>query len=412
MNVVVNSNPVFKSVHRSKHRYVIMKGSAGSGKSVDTAQQYVLRILTEKGRNLLCVRKAEVTNRDSTFAELVKAINKMGLSRYFNATSNPLRIRCVNGNSILFRVMNSEKEMEKLKSITVEHGTITDIWCEEGTELTKQNFEILDDRLRGVLPDGLFYQMKITFNPVNKEHWIKKAFFDHQDPDVLTHHSTYLDNRFIDDAYHRRMMRRKELDPEGYRIYGLGEWGELKGLILNNWEVREVSHNYEDYDDIALGQDFGFNHANAILVLGIKDDQLTVIDEIYEFEKESNELIELAKGKNIPKNRDMWCDSAEPDRIKMWRKAGYIAKPVSKEQNSIKAQIDWLKGRKLSVDPHCVNTIKELQQWKWKYDDVRDVQLDVPIDFFDDAMAALRYGIEGWRKQKKAIIMSKYEMYD
>ena len=221
-----------------------------------------------------------------------------------------------------------------------------------------------------------------------------------------------MDNRFIDEAYHRRMMRRKELDPEGYRIYGLGEWGELKGLILNNWEIKEVSQNYEDYDDIAIGQDFGFNHANAILVLGIKDDQLTVIDEIYEFEKESNELIELSKGRSIPKNRDMWCDSAEPDRIKMWRKAGYIAKPVSKEQNSIKAQIDWLKGRKINVHPHCVNTIKELQQWKWKYDDVRDIQLDVPVDFFDDAMAALRYGIEGWRKQKKAIIMSKYDMYD
>ena len=182
MNVVVRSNQIFKPVHKSKHRYVIMKGSAGSGKSVDTAQQYVLRILSEKGRNLLCVRKAEVTNRDSTFAEMVKAINKLGLGKYFIATSNPLRIRCVNGNSILFRGMNSEKEMEKLKSITVENGSITDIWCEEGTELTKQNFEILDDRLRGALPDGLFYQLKITFNPVNKEHWIKKAFFDRQGP--------------------------------------------------------------------------------------------------------------------------------------------------------------------------------------------------------------------------------------
>lgn len=412
MNIVVKSNPIFKPVHKSKNRYVVMKGSAGSGKSVDTAQQYVLKILADNGRNLLCVRKAEVTNRDSTFAELVKAINKMGLGAYFNATSNPLRIRCVNGNSILFRGMNSEKEMEKLKSITVENGTITDIWCEEGTELTKQNFEILDDRLRGELTNGLFYQLKITFNPVNKEHWIKKAFFDYQDPDVLTHHSTYLDNRFIDEAYHRRMMRRKELDPEGYQIYGLGEWGELKGLILNNWEIKEVSLKFDDYDDIALGQDFGFNHANAILILGIKDDQLSILDEIYEFEKESNEIIDLAKRKNLPTNRDIWCDSAEPDRIKMWRKAGYYAKPVSKEQNSIQAQIDWLKGRRIYVHPHCANTIKELQQWKWKYDDIRDIQLDVPVDVFDDAMAALRYGVEGWRKQKQAVILSKYDLYD
>lgn len=221
MKINVKSNAVFKLVHRSKHRYVIMKGSAGSGKSVDTSQQYILRLLADRGRNLLCIRKAEVTNRDSTYSELVKAINIMGLNKYFIPTTNPLRIRCVNGNSILFRGMNTEKEMEKIKSITVENGTITDIWCEEGTELTHNNFEILDDRLRGNLPEGLFYQMKITFNPVNKEHWIKKLFFDREDQDVLTHHSTYLDNRFIDEAYHRRMQRRKEIDPEGYRIYGL-----------------------------------------------------------------------------------------------------------------------------------------------------------------------------------------------
>ena len=38
MNITVQSNKIFKLVHQSKCRYDIMKGSAGSGKSVDTAQ--------------------------------------------------------------------------------------------------------------------------------------------------------------------------------------------------------------------------------------------------------------------------------------------------------------------------------------------------------------------------------------
>ena len=62
-------NPCFKEVNQSKKRYIIEKGSAGSGKSVDAAQNYILRLLTDKGRNLLCVRKADITNRDSTYAE-------------------------------------------------------------------------------------------------------------------------------------------------------------------------------------------------------------------------------------------------------------------------------------------------------------------------------------------------------
>ena len=43
MNINVQMNPGFKEVDLSRKRYIVMKGSAGSGKSVDTAQNYILR---------------------------------------------------------------------------------------------------------------------------------------------------------------------------------------------------------------------------------------------------------------------------------------------------------------------------------------------------------------------------------
>ena len=104
------------------------------------------------------------------------------------------------------------------------------------------------------MPDGQFYQIRLTFNPVSTHHWIKAQFYDRQDDDVLTHKSTFRDNRFIDEAYFKRMERRKEVDPEGYQIYGLGNWGETKGLIFHNYEVKEISTNYEDYDHLPLGK--------------------------------------------------------------------------------------------------------------------------------------------------------------
>lgn len=57
----------------------------------------------------------------------------------------------------------------------------------------------------------------------------------------------------------------------------------------------------------------------------------------------------------------MWCDSSEPDRIKMWRKAGYCAEGVKKGEGSVKAQIDYLKQMKIFIHPSCVNTQKEIQ---------------------------------------------------
>ena len=209
MNINVQMNPAFKEVNQSKKRYIVMKGSAGSGKSVDTAQNYILRLMKDKGRNLLCVRKSDVTNRDSTFAELQGAIFKMfgeEYKKYWYVNSSNMLLECKsNHNQIIFRGMNDEKQREKLKSITFKRGKLTDVWIEEATELTQADVEIIDDRLRGVLPEGLLYQIKMTFNPVSKSHWIKKVYFDIKDNNVLTHHSTYLGNRFIDEAYKARM---------------------------------------------------------------------------------------------------------------------------------------------------------------------------------------------------------------
>lgn len=411
MNINVQANPCFKEVNQSQKRYIVMRGSAGSGKSVDTAQNYILRLMNDKGRNLVAMRKSDITNRDSTFAELTGSLYKMFGDRaeaYWKINRSPLMLTCRhNGNQIIFRGMNDDGQREKLKSITFPKGKLTDVWLEEATEFTQADLEIIDDRLRGELPAGQFYQIRMTFNPVNKNHWIKKVFFDLPDKNVLIHHSTYLMNRFIDEAYKQRMERRKLVDPEGYQIYGLGEWGEIGGLILHNWKIEEVSQNLNDYDDVAIGQDFGFNHANAILLLGLRDDNICILDEIYLFEKDTSEIIQEAIKHALPTNKQMWCDSAEPDRIKMWQKGGYNrAKGVDKggSAGSVKAQIDWLKQRTIYVHPHCTNTIKEMQQWKWKKDERTGEYLDEPVPFQDNAMAALRYGVEGWRKLKKWLV--------
>ena len=74
--VKVGLNPVFKPVNECKKRYRILKGSAGSGKSTNIALDYIKKLsdIRYKGANLLVVRKVDESNRDSTFAELQKAI--------------------------------------------------------------------------------------------------------------------------------------------------------------------------------------------------------------------------------------------------------------------------------------------------------------------------------------------------
>src|SRR5690606_5080703 len=96
----------------------------------------------------------------------------------------------------------------------------------------------------------------------------------------------------------------------------------------------------------------------------------------------------------------MYCDSASPDLIQMWKRAGYLAEPVVKNPGSVNAQIDILKKMKIHIHPSCVNTIREIQQWKWKKDKKTNIYIDEPVNFNDDAMAALRYAIEPLRQSK------------
>ncbi|MBO5111421.1 MAG: PBSX family phage terminase large subunit [Clostridia bacterium] len=403
---IVPLNRGFREANRTRRRYRVLMGSAGSGKSVNVALDFVAKLSDPafRGANLLVVRKLESANRDSTLAELIAAIRRIFGERHrdfweINPSVPELRCR-ITGNRVLFRGMKDMGQREKLKSVSVPEGKIVWAWVEEATELTSEDFDILDDRLRGILPKELYYQITLTFNPVSANHWIKRRFFDTPSEDVFTHRSTYLDNRFIDGEYHRRMLRRQAEDPEGYRIYGLGEWGECEGLILKRFSVSELSLSPDDYDSVCLAQDFGYNHANCILYLGFRDGNVYVLDELYLRLRDTEEILALAEEKHFPRRAVMWCDSAEPDRIKRWQRAGYNARGVKKESGSIRAQIDYLIGHRLTVSPRCPNLIRELQGWKWEKDPISGEFTDVPAEGDDDAIAALRYGTEGVRKRR------------
>jgi len=312
----------------------------------------------------------------------------------------------VTGNSVIFRGMKDASQRERVKSVAFDNGKLTWIWCEEATELDASDLDILDDRLRGdlgALNPELYFQITLTFNPTSASHWLKRRFFDGPpDPDVYIHRSVFGDNRFIDEGFARRMERRRKDDPDGYRVYALGEWGGgVAGLILPGFEVAEVRG--AAVDRCCLAQDFGYNHADCILQVGESDGDLLVMRELYCRGLDTGEIIRLAEEQMFSKKLVMYCDSAEPDRIKTWREAGFKAIPVKKGAGSVAAQIDFLKSRRLIIDPSCVNLIRELEDWRWMKDPVSGELLDVPDSTPDDAIAALRYSTSHFRGRVRTV---------
>ncbi|NLT46171.1 MAG: PBSX family phage terminase large subunit, partial [Thermotogaceae bacterium] len=219
-------NKTFRPHLDDRSRYEIFYGGAGSGKSMFVAQRLVLRAMKEKGHKFLVVRKVAKTNRHSTFALIMGILRSWKVLGLFKVNKSDMEIGCLNGNQIIFTGLD---DVEKLKSI----AGITDIWVEEASEITQEDFQQLDLRLRGKTPWPL--QITMTFNPVSALSWLKSFFFDVPKDNCIIHKSTYKDNRFLDDEYKKVIEDLKNQDHTYYQIYGLGEWGVLGNLVFHNY---------------------------------------------------------------------------------------------------------------------------------------------------------------------------------
>ena len=205
----------------SEDRYLVFYGGGSSGKSYFIVERYIKKLMSQK-MNLLVVRQTGNTNRDSTFALFKQVIRDWNVGSLFDITD--LRIRCHNGNEVIFRGLD---DVEKIKSTTFENGELTDIWIEEATETTEEDINQLKVRLRGGKSKK---QMVLSFNPVNINHWIKKHFIDSGIATVC--HSTYKDNKFLTDEDKEVLESFKNSDSYYYNVYCLGQWRSIRKNIF------------------------------------------------------------------------------------------------------------------------------------------------------------------------------------
>lgn len=388
----------YKTFWNFKGRYRVVKGSRASKKSKTTALWFIYNMMKYKDANTLVVRKTFRTLKDSCFAELKWAVHRFGVDHLWKFTESPLEATYLpTGQKIYFRGLDDPL---KITSITVDVGNLCWMWIEEAYEIMNESdFDMLDESIRGEVPEGLWKQITLTFNPWNERHWLKKRFFDSSDPDILALTTNYMCNEWLDQADKTVFEKMRVNNPRRYIVAGLGGWGVVEGLCFEKWKEEEftLEQLQEDHKNLktVCGLDFGYTNDPTAFMIGFLDldkKQLFVWDEIYQKRMSNRKIAETITAMGYGKER-ITADSAEPKSIDELQTLHLHVQGARKGKDSVNNGIQWIQELEIIIHPRCVNFLTEISNYQWDKDKFGKT-LNVPIDDFNHLMDAMRYALE------------------
>lgn len=382
------------------YRYNVYWGGRASGKTKFIHQKLLLKGLKEK-RMILLMRKETNKLRDSVWKELLEVIEAFKLTSYFTFNKTELRATC-NINGTEFKCLGLD-EPEKIKGFT----NISDVFMDEITAFTADDIELIDGTLRSK-KYNLPLQMYFAFNPISKQNFVFKFFgFDTGivPPNTFIHHSTYLDNVYLDSSYRDRMENLKVRNYNRWKIEALGEFVTLDKLVYTNWRVEEFNHA-EIKGELLCGLDFGFvNDLSAFTasILDEKNKRIYVFKEWGDTGKTNAELANIISSLGFSKSVII-ADAAEPKSIAEIKAAGIQKiRACNKGKDSILHGIQKLQNYEIIVHPSCEGIITEFENYSWKRDKQSGEYINTPVDSFNHYLDSLRYSLQSVKARLKSI---------
>jgi len=375
-------NEKYIKLLHDKKRYLFLMWGWWSGKSVFVSQKEIIRSFWQKDK-IMCVRKIYNTLKDSCFSELKRRIIERKLEDSFEITRSPMLIRNkLTGCEFIFKWLD---DPEKVKSVE----WVSRIWIEEATELTQDDFDQLDLRLRGKKE----MQVTCSFNPTDAEHRINeyhRKLWNTESQTCL--HSTYKDNAFVWEEYEKVMDRLMLTNHNYYNIYALGQWWVLEWVIYNNRST--IDGVPKEAALMVRGLDFWFTNDPSVLIDIYQYNWKLVIDErVYETWLTNNDLDARMTSLWMEKRIRIYWDCAEPKSIEELKRRQRNIEPVKKGTDSIKFWIDTVKQFHLLITKNSANVLKEIKKYCRWMDKKTNKPTNEPVDLWNHAMDAMRYAI-------------------
>lgn len=202
---------------------------------------------------------------------------------------------------------------------------------------------------------------------------------------------TFEDNEALEPAIVEEIQIKAKASKAWGRVYAQGKRGELEGLIYTNWQtIEEIPHEARLE---RRGLDFGYtNDPTAIVDIYSYNGGYILDERLYQKGMSNKQIADFIKNLEDPRTLVI-ADSAEPKSIDELTSYGIVVLPANKGQGSVNQGIQKLQDARVSVTKRSLNLQKERRNYMWLTD--RDGRiLNVPMDMWNHALDAARYGFE------------------
>jgi len=365
--VTIDTTNVFHKAFKSSTRITCLQGGTRSSKTYSLCQLFIVKALRETGKVFTICRKTLPALKGTAYRDVLELLKELGLysEEYHNKSELSYSL---NGNLIEFISVDQPQKIRGRKR--------NYLWLNEANEFTYEDYQQLILRTTD--------KVYLDYNPSDPYSWIYEKVITRDDCTFFK--STYKANPFLDKDTIAEIERLKDLDPDYWQVYGLGEIGSVQTMIFRNFNlVDEVQGRLVGY-----GLDFGFtNSPSALVAVYISDDNLYIKEMLYEKRLTNTDLANKLKEFKIDRQSEIVADSAEPKSIEEVYRSGFNIKPAKKGAG-IHLGIDIMRRYKLHITKDSLNAIKEFRSYKWATDKNGDV-LNVPVKVNDHLIDATRY---------------------
>ena len=397
---------MIRDIRAKKHSEYILPGGRGSMKSSTISLIIPELLKNNPNMHALILRKVGNTIKDSVYAQMKWAIDKLDLNDEFTCKVSPMEITYKHtGQKIYFR---GADDPLKIKSIKPEFGYIGIVWFEELDQFSNPE-EIRNIQQSAIRGGNEAYKFKSFNPPRSKNNWANEytAEAEEKDKNVMVVHSTYLDlgieQEWLGDVFLADAEHLKEVNPDAYDNEYLGRANGNGGNIFEYIEERTITdEEISRFDRIYQGVDWGWypdKYAFSRIYYDSARETIYFIDEIYE-NKKSNEWTANEIKRRQYDDYEITCDSAEPKSINDYRDLGLPARGAIKGPGSIEYSMKWLQRRKLVFDPkRTPNACKEFKKYEYERDKDGNICSGYP-DKDNHLIDSVRYGSESlWRRR-------------